>query len=275
MPTLFPFGCNSCLLNGLGIYGLVCSRSAVYRFFERDFMTQNIIFVLAFLAVVWRICTRKMTNVEWWLVAFVVMSIFLVQLQMFIGEDGKLSWILRYHQAALVFLYGWAAWGVVSLADRLSGKWRMGFVVVVGAWIVGTGGTSLWRIAKQAFVDSSRSARARAAEWAAEIIQKDFSGPLRDKERFFTLQEYHPSNRPIILADGAYLVSLVGGRWVSTSRDIHRYEHPDYALLTKEESAPTQMTPVAETEIGKKKRGFVLYRADKFWQPPKCAVGCP
>ena len=139
-------------------------------------MTQNIIFVLAFLAVVWRICTRKMTNVEWWLLAFVVMSIFLVQLQMFIGEDGKLSWILRYHQAALVFLYGWAAWGVVSLADRLSGKWRMGFVVVVGAWIVGTGGTSLWRIAKQAFVDSSRSARARAAEWAAEIIQKDLLG---------------------------------------------------------------------------------------------------
>lgn len=238
-------------------------------------MTQNLILIFAFAAVAWRIYLRKMTQLEWCLLVFVAVNVFLVQLQMFVGEKGNLTWILRYHQAVLVLLYGWTAWGAISLIDRLSGKWRFLAVFAVALWLIATGGTSLWRIAKQAFVDSSRSARARAAEWAAEIIQKDFSGPLRDKERFFTLQEYHPSNRPIILADGAYLVSLVDGRWVSTSRDIHRYEHPDYALLTKEESAPTQMTLVAETEIGKKKRGFVLYRADKFWQPPKCAVGCP
>lgn len=235
-------------------------------------MTQIIVLVLALGAVAWRIRTKKLTIVEWCLIAFVVLNVILVQLQMFVGEKGKLSWILRYHQAALVFLYGWAAWGVVALLDCLSGWRRIALALVAGAWIAGGGGTSLWRIAKHGFVESNRNARARAAEWAAEIVQKDFTGPKRDAERFFTLQEYHPSCRPIILSEGAYLVSLLGGRWVSTSHDIRRHERPDYALQPKGLPAPKQMALLAETEIGRKKRGFSLYRAKKFWQAPKKGV---
>jgi hypothetical protein len=87
-------------------------------------MTQNLILILAFASVVWRFYQRKMSATEWCLMAFVGVNIFLVQLQMFVGERGNITWILRYHQAALVLLYGWTAWGVVALIDRLSGKWR-------------------------------------------------------------------------------------------------------------------------------------------------------
>lgn len=231
-------------------------------------MTQILVLLVALAAVVWRAFIRKMTVAEWSLVAFVGLNIFIVQLQMFVGENGKLDWILRYHQAAIVFLYGWAAWGVVSLADRLPGRWRTAMFLLAGLWFAGSAGTSLWRIAKQEFVDSNRSARARAAEWAAEIVRKDYDGPALDAGRFFTLQDYHSSRRPIILSDGAYLVTLLGGRWVTTSPDIKRHERPDYALLPKDRPPPKGMEILAETEIGKKKRSFVLYRARKFWQAP-------
>jgi hypothetical protein len=221
-------------------------------------MTQNLILILAFAAVVWRICLRRMTAVEWGLLAFVAGNIFLVQLQMFVGEDGKITWILRYHQAAVVLLYGWAAWGVVALVDRLSGRWRLAAVTAVALWLIATGGTSLWRIAKQAFVDSSRSARARSAQWAVKLIKADWKGPLRDSGRFFTVQGYHSSRRPIILSDGAYLPNLLRGRWYSLAPDIRRYERPDYALLPDGRQSPGGMDPMAEVEIGKKKRKFIL-----------------
>ena len=231
-------------------------------------MTQNLILILAFASVVWRFYQRKMSVAEWCLMAFVGVNIFLVQLQMFVGERGNITWILRYHQAALVLLYGWAAWGVVALIDRLSGKLRFTVALAAWLWIVATGGTSLWRIAKQAFVDSNRSARARSAHWAAELIKEDWKGPARDKGRFFTVQGYHSSRRPIILADGAYLSDLIGGRWYSPAPAIRRYEKPDYALLPADRVAPEGMSVMAEKEIGKKKRRFILYRADRFWKEP-------
>ena len=233
-------------------------------------MTQNLVLLLGFAAIVWRIRLRRMTAVEWGLIAFVAANIFLVQLQMFVGEKGKLVWIVRYHQAAIVLLYGWAAWGVVELTDRLAGKWKIVPMVLAGAWLAATGGTSLWRIAKQAFVDSNRSARARAAEWAASLIKEDWQGPVRDEGRFFTVQGYHSSRRPIILSDGAYLPDLIKGRWYSIAPAIRRYEHPDYALLPSDRKAPKGMSRLAETEIGKKKRKFTLYRANRFWKEPVC-----
>ena len=187
---------------------------------------------------------------------------------MFVGEKGNLTWILRYHQAALVLLYGWTAWGAISLIDRLSGKWRFLAVFAVALWLIATGGTSLWRICKQAFVDSNRSARARSAQWAAKLIKEDWKGPARDRGRFFTVQGYHSSRRPIILSDGAYLPNLLRGRWYSLSPDIRRYERPDYALLPEGRKPPKEMTLMAETEIGRKKRRFFLYRAKRFWTEP-------
>ena len=231
-------------------------------------MTQNLILILAFAAVVWRIYLRKMTALEWCLLIFVAGNIFLVQLQMFVGEKGNITWILRYHQAALVLLYGWTAWGAVTLIDRLSGKWRLAAVSAVALWLVATGGTSLWRIAKQAFVDSNRSARARSAQWAAKLIKEDWKGPARDRGRFFTVQGYHSSRRPIILADGAYLSNLLRGRWYSPAPAIRRHEKPDYALLPDGREPPKGMALMAETEIGRKKRKFLLYRAKRFWEEP-------
>ena len=231
-------------------------------------MTQNLILILAFAAVAWRIYLRKMTRLEWCLLVFVAVNVFLVQLQMFVGEKGNLTWILRYHQAALVLLYGWTAWGAISLIDRLSGKWRFLAVSAVALWLIATGGTSLWRICKQAFVDSNRSARARSAQWAAKLIKEDWKGPARDRGRFFTVQGYHSSRRPIILSDGAYLPNLLRGRWYSLSPDIRRYERPDYALLPEGRRPPKEMTLMAETEIGRKKRRFFLYRAKRFWTEP-------
>lgn len=232
-------------------------------------MTQSLILLLGFAAIVWRIRLRRMTAVEWGLIAFVAANIFLVQLQMFVGENGKLVWIVRYHQAAIVLLYGWAAWGIVELTDRLAGKWKILPMAFAGVWLAATGGTSLWRIAKQAFVDSNRSARARAAEWAAALISEDWKGQPRDEGRFFTAQEYHSSRRPIVLSDGAYLPNLVKGRWYySIASDIRRHEKPDYALLPSDCKAPKGMSKLAETEIGKKKRKFILYRAMRFWKEP-------
>jgi hypothetical protein len=146
-------------------------------------MTQNLVLAVALIGVVLRFYSRRMSAREWWILVFVALNIFLVQLQMFVGEKGNLTWILRYHQAALTILYGWTAWAVIALIRALSGRWRIGVICAGALWLVATGGTSMWRIMKHQFVESKRNAQMRAAEWAAEIIRNDWKGPLIDKER--------------------------------------------------------------------------------------------
>jgi hypothetical protein len=227
-------------------------------------MTQNIILFVALVGVIYRVCSRQIIAREWWIIGFVSLNIFLVQLQMFVGEKGNLTWILRYHQAALTLLYGWAAWTVVALARALTSRWRMCVVYAGVFWLAATGGTSMWRIVKHRFVDSRRNAQLCAAEWAAEIIRKDWKGPLLDEERFFTIQDYHPRLRPIIHTAGAVLVQKVNGRWYSLAPDIRRHEKPDYAFCLEGEKTFKGMKLLAKKTFGKKKkRTFFLYCADK------------
>lgn len=225
-------------------------------------MTQILVLLTALAGVVIRIRQRKTTPREWWLLGFAAVNIFLVQLQMFVGENGKLVWILRYHQAALTFLYGWAAWTAVSLIRALDGGWKRCAICAVCLWFAGAGGSSLWRIVKHEFTESSRNARTRAAEWAAEIIAKDWKGPRVDSERFFTVQEYHPRLRPIVHSVGAQLPYMIGGRWYyQQTPDIRRHEKPDYALLPEGGKAPRGMKIIAKKSFGRKKRVYLLYRS--------------
>ena len=227
-------------------------------------MTQNLVLAVALIGVVHRFYSRCMSAREWWILVFVALNIFLVQLQMFVGEKGNLTWILRYHQAALTFLYGWAAWSAVALIRALSGRSKIGVICVGALWLVATGGTSMWRIIKHQFVESKRNAQMRAAEWAAEIIRNDWKGPLIDEERFFTVQGYHPRLRPIIHSSGAFLSHKVNGRWYSVAPDIRRHEKHDYALWPEEVKPLKGMKLLAKKTFGKKKkRTFCLYCASK------------
>lgn len=233
-------------------------------------MTQNLVLLVAAFGVIQRIIMRRICAHEWWLIVFVVLNIFLVQLQMFVGEHGNLTWILRYHQAALTLLYGWTAWSVVALIRALKGRWRFCAIYAGWLWLIATGGTSLWRIVKHEFVESKRNAQLRAAEWAAELIRKDWKGPRIDKERFFTIQGYHSRLRPIIHSPGALLVQKVGGRWYSLAPAIRRHEKPDYALLAEGVKPLSGMKLLARKTIGdKKKRTFCLYCAIKRDYDPK------
>ena len=226
-------------------------------------MTQILVLLVALAAVVWRAFIRKMTVAEWSLVAFVGLNIFIVQLQMFVGENGKLVWILRYHQAALALLYGWAAWTVVESVKASTGWLRKGIVCVAVLWLASAGGTVLWRIVKHSFVESRRNSQMLAAQWAADVIEKDWNGPKADRERFFTIQEYHPRRRPVVFSRGAYLPYISGGRWYSLSPDVRRHETPDYAFLSAGERVPGGMVCIAEKTYGKKKRVFRIYRKKK------------
>lgn len=226
-------------------------------------MTQNIIFVVALFGALWRLWTRRMTRPEWCVLALVAVSVLLVQLQMYVGEQGKLQWILRYHQASLTLLYGWAAWTAAELIRVLSGRRRALTVGVVALWLVSTGGTSLWRIVKHHFAGSRRNAWNEAAVWAAGRIAEDWKGPRVDEERFFTVQEYHPRLRPIIHSMGARLPWLAKGRWYSLSPDVRRHEKPDYAFLPASialKRPPSGMTEIDSAVFGKKKIRFILYR---------------
>lgn len=224
-------------------------------------MTQILVLLVSLAGVVIRVCMRRMTAREWWLILFVAVNIFLVQLQMFVGENGKLVWILRYHQAALTLLYGWAAWTVVESVKLSRGRLRKAIVGGAALWLVATGGTSMWRIVKHEFTESRRNAQMQAARWATEVMENDWKGPATDKKRFFTVQEYHPSRRPIVFSAGAYLPNISGGRWYSLSSDVRRHEKPDYALLPEGVNAPAGMTLMAEKSFGEKKRVFCLYRS--------------
>lgn len=223
-------------------------------------MTQILVLLVASIGVIWRSCSHRISAREWLLLGFVALNIFLVQLQMFVGENGKLNWILRYHQAALTFLYGWAAWTAVSLVRALNGHWRVCAICAGSIWLAAAGGTSMWRIMKHRFVESKRNAQMLAAEWAAEIIRQDWKGPLVDKERFFTVQEYHSRLRPIIHSPGALLVQKANGRWYSHAPDIQKHEKPDYALLPEGTKPPKGMKLFAKKTFGnKKRRTFCLY----------------
>lgn len=224
-------------------------------------MTQIIVLLVGLIGVAWRARTRRMAAQEWWIMGFVAASIFLVQLQMFVGENGKIQWILRYHQAVLTVLYGWAAWTVAEVVKAAPARWRKMAVFVFAAWFVSAGGTSLWRIVKHEFAGSSRNARNEAAKWAAELIEKDWQGPKADSERFFTVQEYHPRLRPVIQSIGARLPWLAKGRWYSLSRDVRKHEKPDYAFLPGHVDPPKGMELLAEKSFGKKQRKFRLFRS--------------
>lgn len=224
-------------------------------------MTQYLVLLAAGVSIAAKAKMRRMTLPEWMLAGFVVLNIFLVQLQMFVGENGKLEWILRYHQASLTLLYGWAAWGAIELIRFLDGRKRILAVVATALWLVSTGGTSLWRIVKHDFVQSRRAARAQAEEWALDAIRRDWKGPARDEKRFFTVQEYHPSSRPIICSEGARLPYLAKGRWYSKAKDVRRHEKPDYALLPKGVRPPGRMRLMSERSFGRKQYRFCLYRA--------------
>lgn len=226
-------------------------------------MTQVLCFFVALAGVLWRICSRRMSALEWLVLLFVAVNIFLVQVQMFVGENGKFVWILRYHQAALTLLYGWAAWFVVE-AVRSTGGWRRkGIVALAAVWLVATGATSLWRIVKHEFVESKRNARMLAAHWAEEIISRDWDGPKADEEHFFTVQEYHPRRRPIIQSPGAYLPYIAKGRWYSLSSDVRKHEKPDYAFVADGGKPPVGMICIAEKSFTGKNRRFRLYRAKR------------
>ena len=227
-------------------------------------MTQILVLLVALIGVIWRSCSHRVSSREWWVLGFVALNIFLVQLQMFVGENGNLTWILRYHQAALTLLYGWAAWSAVSLIRALNGRWRIFAICAGSIWLVAAGGTSMWRIAKHRFVESKRNAQLCAAEWAAEIIRNNWKGPLIDEERFFTIQDYHPRLRPIVHSGGAVLAQKVNGRWYSLASDIRRHEKPDYALWPEGEKPLKGMKVLAKKTFGKKKkRTFFLYGAGK------------
>ena len=223
-------------------------------------MTQNIVFIVALIGVIYRLYSRSISAREWGMLGFVLLNIFLIQLQMFVGEKGNLNWILRYHQAALTILYAWAAWTIVSLIRILNGRWRICAIYAGSLWLVATGSTSIWRIMKHEFVESKRNAQLLAAEWAAEIIRNDWKGPLVDKERFFTVQEYHPRLRPIIHSHGALLVQKVNGRWYWPTPAIRRHEKPDYTLLPEGVKPPNGMKLLAKKTFGQKRiRTFCLY----------------
>jgi len=223
-------------------------------------MTQILILCLGSAAFAARLRQKKVLVLEWGLLLFVAANIVLVQAQMFFGEKGKIAWYLRYHQAALTLLYGWTAWGAMALIRSLKGKWRYGFICILAIWFTATGGTSLWRIVKQKYVDSSRSARAKAAEWAAQIIKEDWTGPAEDKTRFFTISDYHPRARPIVAAAGALPAYLAKGRWLSLSPVIRAHESPDYALWPIDAPEPKGMVKIGEQAFGRKNRRFVLYK---------------
>ena len=106
-------------------------------------------------------------------------------------------------------------------------------------------------------IPCNRSRKTLVSAWAADIINKDWTGPRKDDKLEWSVLEYNTMARPIISCASSYrsIAYLTGGRIYSP--EIGGKNEVDYYLI-ENESPPPKSQLIGEYVF--KKRRFRLYR---------------
>jgi len=104
-----------------------------------------------------------------------------------------------------------------------------------------------------------------ACDWAVDVIRADYKGPRKDIEPSFSVDEYHPLERPVVDAHVHRVSYLLGGRKASLI-GCGLVDLPDYVVgephrINRLPWYCAEYEPLAERKFGK--RDFIIYKRVK------------
>ena len=208
-------------------------------------------FLLAVLVSVYRIRRNLFSKGDVVLWSLFLLSILFVQLLLY-AENFVFKTDLRYLKPSFVLLWPICVWPF-SQALRKYRKLKYLFLAI---FIVAFG-VNAFRVIKHNFGIGNRSRKTLVSAWAADIINKDWTGPRKDDKLEWSVLEYNTMARPIISCASSYrsIAYLTGGRIYSP--EIGGKNEVDYYLI-ENESPPPKSQLIGEYVF--KKRRFRLYR---------------
>ena len=214
--------------------------------------------IVGLAAVAYRIATRRFTRLVAVLLLIGVVNFVMVWAQISM-KFGRLWPETRYWIQSLVVFFGWAAWGVGYAAKRIAAVFRparYALPLAVALFVV----YDMVMMFKPLIPVGRRNAYVRECDWAVERIREDWKGPSEDAASRFSITEYHPPRRPVVLAHTNRVPYLLGGR-KSVMKFFGRADTPDYVV---DEVKKIELPAAAEYELMEErtfgKRKFALYR---------------
>lgn len=209
-------------------------------------------FLLAVAVSTYRIRLKLFSKGEavlWWLF---LASLFLVQLLLYV-EDFRFKIDLRYLSPAFVLLWPICVWPFAQ-AWRKYRKLNFLFLVI----FIAAFGVNGFRVVKHKFGIGNRSRKTLVSAWAADIINKDWTGPRMDDKLQWSVREYNTKARPVINCRPSYrsIAYLTRGRIYFP--EVGGENKGDY-YLKEEDSPPPGAQLLGEYTF--KNRKFHLYRA--------------
>lgn len=220
--------------------------------------------IVALAVVIYRICKREFSGLEWLLLAVIAINWAMVTAQINVC-DNRLLPEKRYWAQSSTLAIGWFVWGVMRLSQWLSpkihaAKWLLPLLAGLLA------ANDIVILAKAHFPVGRRHAYVQACDWAAERIRADWDGPKRDEKNVFRIENYHLPNRPCIDAHSNRLPYIVGGRADALVK-VSPIDIPDYIFdedrdidLKDKHLRGAKYRLLDKVQFGKYK--FSLYRRD-------------
>lgn len=208
-------------------------------------------FLLAVAVSAYRIRRKLFTRGEAVLWALFLLSVFLVQLQLYV-ENWRFKVDLRYLSPAFVLLWPVCIWPFAEIWK----KYRKLHYVFSAVFIIALG-VNAFRVVKHNFGMGNRSRKTLVSAWAADVINRDWDGPRMDSKLSWSMREYNTRARPVINCASSYrsIAYLTGGRIYFP--EVGGENKGDYYLL-EDESPPAGARLVGEYSF--KRRQFRLYR---------------
>lgn len=221
---------------------------------------------IALAAIIYRVRRRLFSRTEAAVLAVFLVTLAFVWMQIALC-DHKAFPEKRYWIQSAILLSGWAVWGVRELANHKSkalaicGRHLLPVAVACLAIV------AVAQLVKPYIPGTRRNAYIAAANWAAEKIREDWSGPSRDESVDFSIVEYRHPARPIVRCHTARLACLLDGRKDPT---VHRAGDPLPDYVCDEEKkidfgakplCAAKFELIDRLQVGK--RRFALYRRSR------------
>ncbi len=220
--------------------------------------------------LLYRLCTKRMTRTEG-----VVLGLFLFHHVLEIVQIGIAGdWVFtmlphRYFGIAAPVLWGWTAYGLLTLWDwKKVPRWQwFPRLIVVGFLLFVVGYELVIRLCKEYDRGRGRDAYVAAVQFAP-MIQADYIGPEKTPNFTYPLNEYYTSRRPVVYGPYTILSWLVRGQGVYDTPTTRTTLSYDYVMVPTKN--PPSFIPNAKryhlmNEVQSLRQRWQLY---KYIGPP-------
>lgn len=157
---------------------------------------------VAYVAIIYRIVTRRFTKAEWVLLAILVLHHALEVFQLWVGDNFTIKQLPnRYFQSIAPLAWGWTAYGLIWLWKWRKDVWGvLAKLVVIGLVAEVIGYECIRKVSHEYRKGTGRDGIVAAKKMAPYILE-DYKGPARHENFPYMTREYYTSRRPVIKGD--------------------------------------------------------------------------